>query len=120
MYHTTNVPPSLWTVPQLLIMTIYNSPWSIIIQWIRDILADDNLTDYIQNNVYFLFLINTPYHMNNGFQQMWAEIKHLWNYTSRRERHIVTSYNNGSMNRLPMLEYFHTSTVSSFQNMACD
>ena len=21
-----------------------------------------------------------PYHMNNGFQQMWAEIKNLWNY----------------------------------------
>jgi len=21
-----------------------------------------------------------PNHMNNGFQQMWAEIKHLWNY----------------------------------------
>ena len=20
-----------------------------------------------------------PYHMNNGFQQMWAEIKNLWN-----------------------------------------
>ena len=21
-----------------------------------------------------------PYHMNNGYQQMWAEIKNLWNY----------------------------------------
>ena len=21
-----------------------------------------------------------PYHMNNGFQQTWAEIENLWNY----------------------------------------
>ena len=24
--------------------------------------------------------IDKPYHMNNRFQQMWAEIKNLWNY----------------------------------------
>jgi len=33
-----------WTVPQLSIMIIYNSAWSILFQWIRDILSGDNLT----------------------------------------------------------------------------
>ena len=33
-----------WTVPQLSIMIIYNSAWSILIQWIRDILSGNNLT----------------------------------------------------------------------------
>ena len=33
-----------WTVPQLLIMIIYNCTWSILIQWIRDILSGDKLT----------------------------------------------------------------------------
>ena len=32
-----------WSVPQLSIMIIYNSTWSISIQWIRDILSGDNL-----------------------------------------------------------------------------
>jgi len=35
---------SQWTVPHLSIMIIYNSTWSILIQWIRDILSGDNLT----------------------------------------------------------------------------
>jgi len=34
----------LWTVLQLSVMIIYNSTWSILIQWIRDILSGDNLT----------------------------------------------------------------------------
>jgi len=33
-----------WTVPQLSIMIIYNSSWSILIKWIRDIFSGDNLT----------------------------------------------------------------------------
>jgi len=33
-----------WTVPQLSIMIIYNSTWSILIQLIRIILSGDNLT----------------------------------------------------------------------------
>jgi len=33
-----------WTIPQLSIMIIYNSTWSILIQWIRDILSGDSLT----------------------------------------------------------------------------
>jgi len=33
-----------WTVPQLSLMIIYNSTWSILIQWIRAILSGDNLT----------------------------------------------------------------------------
>jgi len=42
-----NRPPDYldkWTVPQLSIMIIYNCKWSILIQWIRDILSGDNLT----------------------------------------------------------------------------
>jgi len=33
-----------WTVRQLSIMIIYNSTWSILIQWTRDILLGDKLT----------------------------------------------------------------------------
>jgi len=33
-----------WTVPQLIIMIIYNSKWSILIQSIRVKLSGDNLT----------------------------------------------------------------------------
>jgi len=33
-----------WTVPQLSIMIIYYSTWSIFIQWIRVIMSGDNLT----------------------------------------------------------------------------
>ena len=47
-----------WTVPQLSIMIIYNSTWSILMQWIRDILSGDNLTWYTQEKAYFLFVIN--------------------------------------------------------------
>ena len=35
-------------VIDLLIMIIFNSTWSILIQWIRDTLSGDNLTKYIQ------------------------------------------------------------------------
>jgi len=52
------------------IMIIYNSTWSILIHWIRD-------------QVYTIESVlpdcDKPYHMNNGFQQMWAEIKKLRN-----------------------------------------
>ena len=33
-----------WTVPQLPIMIIYKSTWSILIQYIRIIVSGDNLT----------------------------------------------------------------------------
>jgi len=33
-----------WSVSQLSIMIIYNSSWSILIQWISFILSGDNLT----------------------------------------------------------------------------
>jgi len=33
-----------WTVPQLSIMIIYNSTWSILIKWIKAILSGDSLT----------------------------------------------------------------------------
>jgi len=35
---------SLWTVPQMSIIIIYNSTWSILIQLIRIKLSGDNLT----------------------------------------------------------------------------
>jgi len=56
------------TVPQLSIMIIYNSTWSILSQWIRDILSG------------VLPVCDKPYHMNNGFQQMWVVIQNLWNH----------------------------------------
>ena len=34
-----------------------------------------------------------PYYMNNGFQQMWAEIKTLWNYALSTVNNIQTTYN---------------------------
>jgi len=64
-----------WTVPQLSIMIIYNSTWSILIQWTRDILPGDKLT---KESV--LPVCDQPYHMNNEFQEMWTEIKKLWNH----------------------------------------
>ena len=33
-----------WTVPQLSIMIIDNSTWSVLIQWIKVVLSGDNLT----------------------------------------------------------------------------
>jgi len=35
---------TLWTVPQMSIFIIYNSTWSIVIQWIRVMNFGDNLT----------------------------------------------------------------------------
>jgi len=47
-----------WTVPQLSIMIIYNSTWSILMQWIWVELSGDKLTFYTQKKAYFLFVIN--------------------------------------------------------------
>jgi len=47
-----------WKVPQVSIMIIYNSTWSILIQCIRDILSGDNLTYLIQKKAYFLIVMN--------------------------------------------------------------
>jgi len=58
-------------------MIIYSGTWSILSQWIRDILSGDNLTYTIES---VLPVCDKHYHMNNGFQQMWAEIKQLWNH----------------------------------------
>jgi len=49
---------TLWTVPNMSITIIYNSTWSILIQWIRDILSGDILIWLIQKQAYFLFVIN--------------------------------------------------------------
>ena len=49
---------TLWTVPKLSIMIIYNCTWSILIQQIRIILSTDNMTQKIQKKAYFLFVIN--------------------------------------------------------------
>ena len=45
-----------WTVPQLSIIIIYNYTWSILIQWVRDILLGDDLVYTI--DAYFLIVIN--------------------------------------------------------------
>jgi len=42
-------------------------------QWIRDILSGDKSDLYITIES-ILPLCDKPYHMNNGFQQIWAEI----------------------------------------------
>jgi len=44
------------------------------------ILSGDNLTWYLQKIGSVLPVCDKPYHMNNGFQQMWAEIENLWNH----------------------------------------
>ena len=63
-----------WTVPQLSIMIIYNSTWSILIQQIRIILSGDNLTQKTQKRDQFTSLhkikANTPH---------WAEFETLRN-----------------------------------------
>jgi len=60
-----------WTVPQLSIMIIYNKTWSILIRW---------QSDRVYTTEIVLRVWAKPYHMNNVFQQMWAEIENLWNH----------------------------------------
>jgi len=52
----------------------------MLIQYIWDILSGDNLT-FVYSIESIIPACDKPYHMNNGFQQMWAVIKKLWNYT---------------------------------------
>ena len=63
-----------WTVPQLSIMIIYNSTWSVSIQQIRIKLSGDNLTQKTQKKDPFTSLhkikVNLP---------LWAEFKILRN-----------------------------------------
>jgi len=62
-------------------MIIYNSTWSILIQWIRDILSGSICqSDLVYTIESVLPVCDKPYHMNNGFQQMWADIKNVWNH----------------------------------------
>jgi len=60
-------------------MIIYNSTWQILIQWIRVTILRRQ-SDLVQTIESVLPVCDKPYHENNGFQQMWAEIKNLWNY----------------------------------------
>ena len=62
-----------WTVPQLSIMIIYNSTWSILIQQIR-ILSVDNLTQKTQKKDPF-----TSLHKIKASLPHWAEFEILRN-----------------------------------------
>ena len=64
----------LWTVPQLSIMIIYNSTWSILIQQIRIILSGDNLTQKTQKKEPF-----TSLHKIKANLPHWAEFEILRN-----------------------------------------
>jgi len=37
-------------------------------------------SDLVYTIVSVLPVCDKPYHMNNGLQQMWADIKYLWNH----------------------------------------
>jgi len=62
------------TVPQLSIMIIYNSTWSILIQWTRVILSGDNLTYKTQKKDPF-----TSLHKIKANLPHWAEFEILRN-----------------------------------------
>ena len=55
----------------------YHSTWSILIQWSRHILSGDNLV-YTTESV--LPVCDKLYLRNNGFQQIWTDIKKMWNH----------------------------------------
>ena len=55
-------------------MIIYNSTWSMLIQWIGVILSD-----LVNTKESLLPDFDKHYHTNNGIQQYWEE-KHLRNY----------------------------------------
>jgi len=63
-----------WTVPQLSIMIIYNSIWSILIQWITGILSGDNLNQKTQKKDPF-----TSLHKIKENLPQWVELEILWN-----------------------------------------
>jgi len=46
--------------------------WGYIVRWQSDLI---NTIESV------LPVCDKPYHMNNGFQQIWAEIKKMWNHT---------------------------------------
>ena len=78
-----NSAPTQWTVPQLSIMIIYNSTWSILIQQIRIILSCDNLTQKIQKKDPF-----TSLHKIKANLPHWAEFEILRNGTCRVVSHF--------------------------------
>jgi len=51
-----------WTVPQVSIMIILHSTWSMLIQWIMVIMSGDNLA--FVNTKRILPVCDEPYHMN--------------------------------------------------------
>ena len=63
-----------WTVPQMSIIIIYNSAWSILIQSIRIKLSGDNLTQETQKEDPF-----TSLHKIKANLTHWAKFKILWN-----------------------------------------
>ena len=79
----------LWTVPQLSIIIIYNSTWSILIQWIRNKLSCDNLTQKTQKKDPF-----TSLHKIKANLPLWAEFEILRN--GALSTPLNTAYQGGS------------------------
>ena len=76
-YHAQFLHAAHWlleTDPHLSIMSIYNSTWSILIQYIRIILSSDNLTQKTQKKDLF-----TSLHKIKENLPHWAELKILRN-----------------------------------------
>ena len=68
-----------WKVPQLSIMVIYNSTWSILIKWITGYIIKWQ-SDLANTKESVLPVCDKLYHTNNGIQQKWEVIKILRNY----------------------------------------
>jgi len=66
----------VWTVPQLSVMIIYNSTWSVLIQWIRVMIVrwQNDLVKEIVPPV-----CDKPYHINKSKVQKGEEIEVLQN-----------------------------------------
>ena len=85
-----------WTVPQLSIMIIYNSTWSILIQKIRIILSGDNLTQKTQKKDPF-----TSLHKIKANLPHWAEFEVLRNGALLVLRHTYRFITKFPLSQLP-------------------
>ena len=61
------------SVPQLSIMIIYNSTWSILVSWISDILSGDKV-DLVNTKESLLSVYDKTYHTNKGILQKWRKL----------------------------------------------
>jgi len=68
-----------WTVSQLSIMIIYNSIWSILIQWIRVMIVRWQ-SDLLNTKEIAVPDSDQPYHKIKENIPHWEELENLWNY----------------------------------------